>query len=613
MSTKTLRKRIALVAVSALTAGILSVVSAPASSAANNSAIGSASPAPVSGTLNIATGTTALTQVGTAVQNINGTGSVSIGLLSVKDYPGVTGTATMLSSGTLVAYGQTADGKALTLQVTGGTIQALGAADTGYTDSANLAVSADRTLLSLQASGAVSKAAIAVRPNSGVTTMTVAMYEKTIAYATTTPAAILSGALSKGDLVGKYDVTIASTNASGAYSAANSFCNAAVSGNATVDGVDQADSLVVENGSSVYINYQLLDIYDNAIPDTGAIVISTTAGALVGHSATLGNTAQTMANITAVTNANEGTVKISQSTSNKPVVGNVTISYNGAVICTKSFKITGEVAKVTASDPVIARTGASNADAFRVRFYDSADNQLYIGDATTAARVAVVSTTLNTVVTNASVPTGSVAATNTAAKGTVVCNLAITPGSGLGSGTADLQLQYTNPSGNVVKSNVWKQACAGDAYTFTASHDKATYTWGQLATLSISFKDSSGAAINAYQEVSASGSNIGISGGPAATAITAPGNSDEAGSRGVDAPGVKTYQFITDTTTRDAATIVAVTIAGLSSSQGKVTVPYSVKSNSTDVSNNEILKSIVALIASINKQIQALQKLILKR
>ena len=613
MSTKTLRKRIALVAVSALTAGILSVVSAPVASAANNSAIGSASPSIASGTLNIATGTTANTQVGTAVAEITGANNISIGLLAVKDYPGVTGTATMLSSGTLVAYGQTADGKALTLQVTGGTIQPLAASGTGYTGSANLAVSADRTLLSLQASGAVSAAGIAVKPNSGVTTMTVAMYEKTIAYATTTPAAILAGATSKGTLVGKYDVTIASTNASGAYSAANSFCNAAVSGSATVDGVDQADSLTVANASSVYINYQLLDIYDGAIPDTGAIVISTTAGALVGHSATLGATDQSMVNITAVTNANEGTVKISQPSSNKPTSGNVTISYNGVVVCTKSYKITGEVAKVVASDPVVARTGASNADAFRVRFYDSADNQLYIGDATTAARVSVISATLNTVVTNATVPTGSVAATNTAAKGTVVCNVAITAGSGLGSGTADLQLQYTNTSGNVVKSNVWKQACAGDAYTFTASQDKATYTWGQLATLSISFKDSSGAAINAYQEVSASGANIGISGGPAATAITAPGNSDEAGSRGVDAAGVKTYQFITDTTTRDAATIVAVTISGLASSQGKVTVPYSVKSSSTDVSNNEILKSIVALIASINKQIQALQKLILKR
>jgi len=43
-----------------------------------------------------------------------------------------------------------------------------------------------------------------------------------------------------------------------------------------------------------------------------------------------------------------------------------------------------------------------------------------------------------------------------------------------------------------------------------------------------------------------------------------------------------------------------------------VTVAYKVAAAS-GVTNEEVLKSIVALIASINKQIQALQKLILKR
>jgi len=45
----------------------------------------------------------------------------------------------------------------------------------------------------------------------------------------------------------------------------------------------------------------------------------------------------------------------------------------------------------------------------------------------------------------------------------------------------------------------------------------------------------------------------------------------------------------------------------------KATPAYKVSTGSTDVSNADVLKSIVALIASINKQIQALQKLILKK
>jgi len=43
------------------------------------------------------------------------------------------------------------------------------------------------------------------------------------------------------------------------------------------------------------------------------------------------------------------------------------------------------------------------------------------------------------------------------------------------------------------------------------------------------------------------------------------------------------------------------------------TPKYTVGTGVTTVTNEEVLKSIVALIASINKQIQALQKLILKR
>jgi hypothetical protein len=45
----------------------------------------------------------------------------------------------------------------------------------------------------------------------------------------------------------------------------------------------------------------------------------------------------------------------------------------------------------------------------------------------------------------------------------------------------------------------------------------------------------------------------------------------------------------------------------------KATPTYKLSTGTSDVAFSEILKSVVALIASINKQIQALQKLILKR
>jgi hypothetical protein len=45
----------------------------------------------------------------------------------------------------------------------------------------------------------------------------------------------------------------------------------------------------------------------------------------------------------------------------------------------------------------------------------------------------------------------------------------------------------------------------------------------------------------------------------------------------------------------------------------KATLTYKITAGGADISFTEVLKSVIALIASINKQIQALQKLILKR
>jgi hypothetical protein len=70
--------------------------------------------------------------------------------------------------------------------------------------------------------------------------------------------------------------------------------------------------------------------------------------------------------------------------------------------------------------------------------------------------------------------------------------------------------------------------------------------------------------------------------------------------------GVKTFQA--QMTTAGSFNAVS-TLAG--SVTKSATAAYTVSGG--DASNAEVLKSIVALIASINKQIQALQKLILKR
>jgi hypothetical protein len=88
--------------------------------------------------------------------------------------------------------------------------------------------------------------------------------------------------------------------------------------------------------------------------------------------------------------------------------------------------------------------------------------------------------------------------------------------------------------------------------------------------------------------------------------VTAPSGGDKFTS----AAGAKTYTLQVGTT--EGSYVGTFVIAGATDTAAK-TVQYKVASATPGVSNADVLKSIVALIASINKQIQALQKLILKR
>ena len=74
--------------------------------------------------------------------------------------------------------------------------------------------------------------------------------------------------------------------------------------------------------------------------------------------------------------------------------------------------------------------------------------------------------------------------------------------------------------------------------------------------------------------------------------------------------GVRTCKYSVLNTAGSYAYSVDVTTA---TPQSATIGTVKVAASSTEVTNAEVLKSIVALIASINKQIQALQKLILKR
>ena len=138
------------------------------------------------------------------------------------------------------------------------------------------------------------------------------------------------------------------------------------------------------------------------------------------------------------------------------------------------------------------------------------------------------------------------------------------------------------------------------------SLDKAAYAPGEVATLTISGKDSDGFPVNTTDGISTSGTLVEYSFG-GMTFVTAPTATDIFNS----AAGQKKYTLSVVTT--EGSFVGTIKLLGATTDTAAKTVQYKVANPTPGVSNADVLKSIVSLIASINKQIRALQKLILRR
>ena len=149
-------------------------------------------------------------------------------------------------------------------------------------------------------------------------------------------------------------------------------------------------------------------------------------------------------------------------------------------------------------------------------------------------------------------------------------------------------------------------SCYGDPDSYSASFDKASYVPGDIATLTITAKSEKGNPTNDYAVLGASSYDVSIAGSNM-TAVVTPTNADKF------SKGSKTYKFIVGATEGSYNMVVNLPNWNYTGGPQPLTVAYKIAAGTATVSNADVLKSIVALIASINKQIQALQKLILKR
>jgi len=555
MSTMTLRKRISLVAVSALSVGLLSVVTPQSANAAATDADNV--------NANVTTGV-ALATASSAVG--------SVGLLA-QSGEGTTQTAVLLSTGAInVWLAAPASGSTGTATITGGTFTLV---NSGGTISGTGAASATAGT-SATAFGVVAK------PSSGSTKMVINLY-------TSTPTV--------DTLTARVTVTVVATSVYNTYAPTYSYARwGAGDGSETAVTDATANNYTTSTGLRLKGVVALVDAYGNQLTtaNTGLLTATVTAGAKVNL-----NSASADGTTTFDSQAVTGTVvpfNIIQSDADVPWNGTVTFSFDGTVIATKTGTITGEVATVTVSTPKIGAVSGANAESALIAYADAKGNVVYPTSGTTA-----VSASLNAKVTGMTV--GTYPIEGVTGKISTTC---ATSGAATG-----LQMQHLNSSGTTILSNKWDSGCSTAPYTVTGSWDKASYTPGSIATLTLSYKDIYGNLSNAYDSIAVSAANttMTITGAPSTAPVTAIGNDKPSG-----VTGNKTYQFVVGTTEGDfVAVVVPTEIVENNSKQTNLSLPYSVKAGTASVSNADVLKSIVALIASINKQIQALQKLILKR
>jgi hypothetical protein len=567
MSTKTNFKRVALVAVASLGLGVLTSVA----------------PAFAAGSLTVAAnGGSATTSRGIVAGT---TGSALTGL---------TNTAKMVSTGSLyvtIAAGETDTA----VGVSGATITACGSSTNDH------ALNAAGTLC-YTADGTASMT-MTVVPNAGVTSFALAQYQ-TVAYSTA---------------VNSLTVSIVATTSIGAFSPIYSNIKVqhapddttTLTGDANMDdkyaagdqdgfydGTYGAVTTTTRiNGVKGYLNFALYDGNNNILPTTTVLTASATGGCLVAFGSATALGASTSTTLSA-----DGTdyVAVSQAVANTPYKCVVTLAANGATIATRTFTLQGQVTKIVVSDQVIAEASATTAKALYVDAQDAAGNS--VPDVT----ITPVSSTYNTSVTGLTVSEATEVTAGTPVS--VICDAK-------GSNTG-LKFYAVNASVATIYSDAFTLKCAGGAVNYTASLDKASYTIGEVATLTITAKDSAGNLTYDGAELGDSTSAktsetyaVSIAGGP----LTQVGSIVSTDSF---TDGVKKYKFTVGGISSGSFQLV-VDLPALNNttySQSAQTVAYKVTTGSdAGVQLADVLKAIVSLIASINKQIAALQKALLKK
>ena len=572
MSSNTIRKRIALAAVSALTAGLFTVVSAPVANATASA----------------------------DDYDINSTSLLAICSVDAdKEIAYVPLTSPGIEIGTVAANTTPTD--TAYFRITGPGVFSTAAATGTSGVTFDSPTSASMTVPGTEANGKFE-----VKPTGlGVIKIT---------YAASSTTAV----------VDQITINVVAKCASDAFSAGDSYYTIVDSDKAndnvwTATAVDTSSANVVANAGKGYVRVELNDVYGANLATAGALISTVSGPCLVGL-ADYDGTLSAGSGKTAVmsTQAEASVVIVEQETAGVGGSCIASTTWNGTLVGSKTFTMQGAPAKVTVSDVTVGQAGTGYGY-YRVTVADAAGNLLPGKAISASSTEANNAAALNAGIVTAIQDNTNAATTSTVGSGygktasvsaTLIANnvsgadglTRFTCASGkAGTAKVTVRTPIDTAATGYATSDPFTVACGGALATWSISMDKATYQPGEIATLTVSGKDSLGAPVYTLQALTGLVQAFG-----GMTPVTTPAATDLFNS----GAGTKTYQYKVDTT--EGAYVGTFKLTGSSETSAK-TIQYKIASATPGVTNAEVLKSIVALIASINKQIQALQKLILKR
>jgi hypothetical protein len=345
------------------------------------------------------------------------------------------------------------------------------------------------------------------------------------------------------------------------------------------------------SSATAYLHVATNDTYGNNLTGTGVLIATATNGAIVSWDGAASNQVSTAIS-TARGSDNIVYITKPTATSSAPLSTVVTVTLDGVTITAKSLKFRGVPATIEIKDVTVGKI--DSVGVFRARVFDSAGNALpsvtVSDDATANAATATAAITTGVSAAAVTLTDGDWSAST---QGQFTC----TKG---GTATLNVRATVSSIAGTYVNKS-FPIACGGALATWTISMDKAVYAPGEIAVFTVTGKDANGFPVNTTDTL---GTLVeAFTGGEwVSTPVT--------GDKFDSAAGVKNYSLKIGNT--EGSYVGSFKITGSVDTKAK-TVTYKVASATPTVTNAEVLKSIVALIASINKQIQALQKLILKR